>query len=184
MAAIVPFIPLILGAGGTLMQGDAANRDAKSQAMQLQQQAGQDRAVAQLEAGNRRRSARYAQSRALALAAASGAGASDPSVVNIISGLEGEGEFGALAAMYEGETSARGLEYAGKTQRSEGKAARNASYLKAGTTLLSGGSAWADKYGGGGFDNPGRGGSYASFGAPAMQDFNLDTSLVRSPRWG
>lgn len=183
MAAIVPFIPFIIGAAGTLMQGDAANQAGKSEALQLQQEAGQERARSQLEASNRRRSARYAQSRALALAAASGAGASDPTVVDIIGNLAGEGEFGALAAMYEGETSARNLEYAGKVRRREGKAAKSASYLKAGATLLSGGSAWADKYGGGGFDNVGRGGS-VTFGEPAMQSFNLDTSLVRSPRWG
>lgn len=147
MATLIPFI---IAAGGTLIQGDAAHRAGQSEQMQLEQQAGQDRALSQLEANNRRRSSRYAQSRALALAAASGAGASDPTVVNIISGLEGEGEYGALAAMYEGETSARGLQYGGKARRNDGRAARNASYLKAGSTLLAGGSAWADKYGGNG----------------------------------
>jgi hypothetical protein len=143
MAALTPYL---LSAGGTLMQGQAADSSAASEAAQLNQQAGQERAVSQLDAITQRRSARYAQSRAQAVAAASGAGASDPTVVDVISGIAGEGEFQALTSLYTGEDRARGMEFSGKVRRREGKAAQAASYLKASGTLLSGESTWQDRY--------------------------------------
>lgn len=137
----------LIGAGGTILEGEAANAGGKSEQMQLNQQAGQDRAASQVEATQIRRSARYAQSRALALAAASGAGASDPTVVNIIGGIAGEGEFQALSSLYTGEESARGKEFAGSIARKEGRTAKSASYFKAAGTVLSGASSWGGKYG-------------------------------------
>lgn len=148
MAQFAAFIPYIVAAGGTLLSGSSEKGAARSQALQLEQQAGQDRATSQRAAAEQRRSARYLQSRALALAAASGAGASDPTVTSIISNIEGEGEYGALVAMYEGEDVARGKEHAAAVARKQGKAAATAGALKAGGTLLSGGSSWYDKYGG------------------------------------
>lgn len=144
MAAL---IPLIFSAAGTLMQGQAAKDAADSEAAQLEQNAGQERAISQLDASTQRRSARYAQSRAQAVAAASGAGASDPTVVDVISNIEGEGEFQALSSLYTGEERARGMEFGGKVRRREGQAAKTASYLKAGSTLLSGASSWQGQYG-------------------------------------
>lgn len=183
MAQFAVFIPYIVAAAGTLLSGASEKGAAKSQALQLEQNAGQERATSQLGMAEQRRSARYMQSRALALAAASGAGASDPSVVNVISSIEGEGEFRALASLYEGESAARQMELGAKVARKQGKAAGTASYLKAGSTLLAGGNSWADKYGGGGFSNPGRGGSPASYGSPTMQNFGVDEGLVRQPRF-
>jgi hypothetical protein len=156
MAGFAAFIPYIVAAAGTLLQGASAKQAAESEASQLESIAGQTRAASQREMANRRRAARYAQSRAQALAAASGAGASDPSVVDLISDLEGEGEYGALAAMFEGEDRARGLEFGATLSRKQGQAAMSSSALKAGSTLLSGGSSWYDKYGGQGAPgNPG-----------------------------
>lgn len=170
----------LIGAGGTILQGEAANASGKSEQMQLNQQAGQDRAISQIEATRVRRSARYAQSRALALAAASGAGASDPTVVNLIGGIAGEGEFQALSALYTGEESARGQEFAGKIARKEGSSAKTASYFKAAGTLLSGASSWADKYGGDGgfgsaFDSRGRVKGSVVQGT-SIADYNLGSS--------
>lgn len=150
MAQFVAFIPAILGAAGTIMGGQAEKRAAESTAMQLERNAGLSRAVSQLEAVQRRRSARYAQSRAQAVAAASGAGASDPTVVNLIASLEGEGEMGALASLFEGEESARNMEYAAQVARRTGKAASTGASIKAASTILGGASSWYDKYGGGG----------------------------------
>jgi hypothetical protein len=177
------FIPYIVAAAGTLLQGASQKGQAKSEALQLEQQAGQDRASSQRAAGEQRRSARYLQSRVQALAAASGAGASDPTVVNLIGDIAGEGEFRALSALYEGESSARGMEYGARLARKTGKAAATASYLKAGSTLLGGASSWYDKYGSGGFSNPGRGGGLANYGTPTMQNFALDEGLIRQPRF-
>lgn len=143
-------IPFAIAALGTVIQGEAADRNSKIEGAQLQQQAGQSRAEGQLRAVQERRSARYVQSRALAVAAASGAGASDPTVVNLISDIAGEGEFRALTSLYEGESAGNKMEYGAKIRRREGKAAATSSALNAAGTLLSGSSSWAAKYGGGG----------------------------------
>ena len=61
-------------------------------------------------ASEQRRQGRLLSSRALAVAAASGAGAGDPTVENIIGDIGAEGEFRALSEMFIGEERARGLE--------------------------------------------------------------------------
>lgn len=150
MAQFAAFIPYIVAAAGTLLGGASEKGAARSQALQLEQNAGQDRASAQRAAIEQRRNARYMQSRVQALSAASGAGATDPTVVNLQDNIDAAGEYGALTAMYEGESAARGEEFAAQVARKTGKAAASASYLKAGSTLLAGASSWYDKYGGGG----------------------------------
>jgi hypothetical protein len=181
VAQFIAFIPAILGAAGTLMGSSAQKQAAESQAMQLEQNAGQARAISQREAAERRRSVRYAQSRVKALAASSGAGASDPTVVNLIADLEGEGEMGALAALYEGEEQARGMEYSAKVARRTGQAASTAGALRAGGTILGAASSWYDKYGGGGA--PGALTSSAAAGT-AMADFaNQNRGGIYSPRY-
>lgn len=157
MAQFAAFIPYIVGAAGTLLQGSSAKGSAASEALQLEQQAGQDRASAQRAAYNERRNARYMQSRLQALAAASGAGATDPTVVNLSNQIDAEGEYAALTAMYEGEDTARSREFAATVARKQGSSAATAGYLKAGGTLLSGASSWYDKYGAGGPNGNDRG---------------------------
>lgn len=150
MAQFAAFIPYVVAAAGTLLGGASEKGSARSQALQLEQQAGQDRASSQRAAVEQRRSARYVQSRLQALAAASGAGATDPTIVKLSNDIDAAGEYAALTAMYEGESTARGEEFAAQVARRTGKAAATASYAKAGSTLLSGASSWYDKYGGGG----------------------------------
>lgn len=175
MGQLLAFLPALIGAGGTILQGVKADLAARSQALQLEQSAGQDRATSQRAAIEQRRAARYLQSRAQALAAASGAGASDPTVTKIIGDIAGEGEYGALVAMYEGEDAARAKETAAKVARKTGSAMANASYLKAGTTLLSGASSWYDKYGGGG---PGGNGSAFARGGGLRSSVSAGTSIA------
>jgi hypothetical protein len=149
-------------ASGELQAGANAEAQAKAnaqalefQAAQLEQQAGQERAASQRAAGEREREARLLQSRALALSAASGAGAFDPSVVQIISELAGEGAYRAGLELYEGESKAKSAELAAASRRLEakgeiqaGKAAREGYEMAAGLSLVSGaGSILSKKYG-------------------------------------
>ncbi len=136
---------MAVGMAGDYMAGRAEKKAAISDAKQLQYRAGQTRASAQRAAGEERRDARYLSSRARAVAAASGAGASDPTVVNLLADIEAEGEYNALARMYEGEESARGDQYAARARRSEGNAAMNAAYFG---MVGRAGSTFATKYGG------------------------------------
>lgn len=122
--------------GASIYQGREANKAAKEEAKQLERRAGSERASSQRSAAEQKREARLVQSRALALAASSGAGASDPTIVNMMADIEGEGEYRALTELYVGEERARGDEAAAKARRREGKVARNLGYLKAASTIF------------------------------------------------
>lgn len=135
-----------LQAGGTIIGSSAQSRELKREAVQLDQQAGQDRASSQRAAMEQRRQARLLQSRALARAAATG-GASDPTVVNILANLEGEGEYRALTALYEGEERARNSEMQADARRREAKNAKKAGLIQAGGQVLQGAATIYGRYG-------------------------------------
>lgn len=137
LALIATVAGTALDAGGTILSGRAESKQLKSQARQLEAMAGNTRGTAQRSAREERRQAKLASSRALAVAAASGGGATDPTVVNIMADLEAEGEYRALAQMYEGEEMARSQQAEALARRKEAKNVKRASYMKAGSTILS-----------------------------------------------
>ena len=147
-----------LSAGGTIIGANAEARSLKSEATQLDTQAGQDRASSQRAAIEQRRQARLLQSRAQAVGAASG-GASDPTVVNIISRLAGEGQYRALTALYEGEEMARSKEMQARARRQEAKNTKRAGYISAAGQVLGGASSIYSRFGGGGPSGSSSGGS-------------------------
>jgi len=71
--------------------------------------AGREIAASQRVAAEERRQSELVASRALAVAASSGAGVTDPTVVRLIAQTKGEGVYRANLALYEGETRARQL---------------------------------------------------------------------------
>ena len=127
------------------------------EAKQLEQQAGQEIASSQRAASEERRRARIIASRSLALAAASGAGASDTTVSNLLADIEGEGAYRASLALYQGEESARKLRMGADGKRYEGQAAADGADIKASAydleaagTVISGASSIYGKYNDGG----------------------------------
>ena len=117
------------------------------QAAQGRQIAGQERATAQRAAMEQRRQGRLLSSRALARAAASGAGAGDPTVELILGDIGAEGEFRAKSELFIGEERARGFEtqadlliFESEQERRGGRTARKASERQAFTQLLGGGA--------------------------------------------
>ena len=101
----------------------ARNKVAKEfEAQQLEQQAGQSIAISQRAASRERRNAQVIASRALALAAASGGGASDSSVNNLLADINNEGAYRASIALYQGEENARRLRLSAAGKRYEGEA--------------------------------------------------------------
>lgn len=135
-AAIIPYV---LSGVGTIMQysaqkaaGKAAQQQAAMQAEQIRQQsemearanevrAGEERSTAQRLASEARRVARIKQSRALAVAAASGAGTVDPTIINIIGGLGEEGRYNADSELFKGEDSAKYREWLAQAGRVSGR---------------------------------------------------------------
>lgn len=151
MAEALPIALAVAGtamsAGGTILGAKNEASALTSEADQLDAQAGVYRASSQREAMEQRRQATLTGSRALTLAAASGGGASDPTVMNILANISGEGEYRALTALYDGEEKARSNEFEAGTRRKEAKNTKTAGYIKAGSTILSAGATMADRYG-------------------------------------
>lgn len=120
--------------------------DAQSfQAAQLRQGADNAMAVGTHRAEDVGRQEALVQSRALAVAAASGGGASDPGVVALIARNAQEGAYRKAVALYEGEDRSRALKLAADVKDYEGKSGRVSSAINAAgqvygatTTLLTG----------------------------------------------
>jgi len=176
----------IISAVGTIAGGMQANAQGKAQkqayeyaaattrqqadyiAKQEEQRAGQERAASQRAAMEEKRKGRLVGSRAQAVAAASGGGALDPTIVDIGADIAGEGEYRAMTSLYQGEEAARGLEgsaavrryagnneaellqYQGRAAAAAGRSKMMGSFLSAAGSIGSAGSSLYSKYGGGG----------------------------------
>lgn len=131
------------------MGGESAAAAGRLQQKQYEAQAKAEAATGQREGIERKRQSDLLASRALAIAAASGGGALDPTVVNIIAGIDAQGDYGARSAIYGGETAAQGSRLKGALSLYEGKAARQAARIQALSQLV---------------------GSYSDYSAMAGQD--------------
>ena len=130
-------VPAALGATGTILgfigsmgaassakrAADRARMAAEIEAQQLTQQGGQAVAGSQREAWSERRKAELLASRGLAIAAASGGGAADPTVTKILANITGEGSYRAALALYAGEDRKRQLDFGAAARRYEGQSA-------------------------------------------------------------
>lgn len=132
---------------GTIMEGRDAYKARQREANQMESMANEERAVAQRRAIQARKRAEKAKSRAKAVAAASGAGATDPTVENIMGDLEDQGTMAALSELYEGETRGRNLEFGARQRKKLGKSQLRSSRYNAVGSLLEGGSSLYDRYG-------------------------------------
>ena len=151
----------ILGVRGQMQAGQAAEEGgiaarsaAEYEARQAEVRAGQERAKSQREMLDQRRKEKFLQSELVARAAASGAGASDPTVNKLARGIAAEGELRALTALYEGEAKARGYQDMATLSRFKGGQAYRAGKVKkrayttaAGVSLLGGVGSMFSKYG-------------------------------------
>lgn len=131
----------LLTAAGTGVKAVSQYSQGKSAQRQLYRQAGATRASAQRDAIAERKRALLLQSRALAVAAASGAGGvQDPTIEKLIADIGTQGEMNALGSLYEGEETALGMEAEGRARKREGRA-------RAVSTVLSTGADMMGKYG-------------------------------------
>jgi hypothetical protein len=172
MAAALPYILTVAGtiisASGQREAANAQNKMYERRAEQEQAQANREadilemranesQAVGQRKAQEKRRQARIMQSRATAVAASSGAGAVDPSVLDAIGGIAGEGELAAANELYEGNDAASFQRYqAGVTRatgvnngnqlRYQGKINQYAGKMAATGTIIGGASSLYSMY--------------------------------------
>lgn len=131
------------------------NRAAKEvEATTLRQRAGEEIAVSQQRAIEEKRRAGLVASRVLAVARG---GATDPTVINLLANISGEGAYRAAVRIYEGKEAARGLKNQANASAYEGELAEEAGNFQsyayknaAKASLLKGVGSMFDSYGGGG----------------------------------
>lgn len=141
LAAAAPYISLATTAVSAYSQNEAGKAglaEGKLAQIQADRNANAEEAMAQQQAAADRKKARYLRSRALAVAGASGAGASDPTVTDILTGIDSEGEMNALTALYEGRIRADNTRAQGAAYAREGRAGRTAATGRAAATVATG----------------------------------------------
>lgn len=151
MSGFEALIPVVLSVAGGVAGGISARRAGEYESQQADVAAGQAQAASQRAAQEQLRRGRFAASRAQAVAAASGAGASDPTVMDIIGDITAEGAYRSRLALYEGDDRARAYKERGKTAEFAGRSRQRAGYLQAAGAVAGGylkNRTLLDKYGG------------------------------------
>lgn len=138
LAANAGTIGTALTAAGTIYGGVRAYQGAKSEAQSLKKKGDDEFAIAQRQAMRTRQEKDRLLSRQRAVAAASGAGATDPSVEAVMGRTEKEGEYNALLDMYRGTQNRNDLYAEANTTRQEGTSKLIGSFIDAGGTIYSG----------------------------------------------
>lgn len=134
---------LVVGIAGQAQSKKAGKADAAFTAEQLRARAERSRAQGQRVAAEERRQARLLES---ALQARAGGGGLDPTIAKLQADIAGEGEFRALAALYEGDTGALGDEVSADAGLRSQRARSTASNYAMASTALSGASTMYGKY--------------------------------------
>lgn len=135
---IIAGIGTLLSTAGAVAGAETKSENLKTEAAYRDQQAAETRAAAQRNAMQKREQAKTVLSRQQAIAAASGGGATDPGVVDLMAETASEGDLRARYTQYEGDARAQGMNYQAAINRWSADRAQTEGYLKAGATLLSG----------------------------------------------
>ncbi len=152
----------VVSIAGSMQAGKAAKRAGLQQQAAMEYQAQQDEingkqamAVAERDAAEQRRQGDLMQSRAIALMAASGGGATDIGNVTILARNAGETAYRSAVAIYNGEEQVRthaeeatAARLSGQAAAQSGRDAEKAYMFKAVSSGLSGGSSLFSQYGG------------------------------------
>lgn len=114
--------------------GKAQKQSNYMAASQMDESAKQQQAIGQSNAAEEIRQSELQQSRALAIAGASGGSASDPDILRIVGDLAKEGRLAAETQMYNGNESARALRAGAKIARWEGDQAEKGAAIQGAAT--------------------------------------------------
>lgn len=147
------FASNMAASNATRLMAQRRQQAAEYTAAQLETNAGQVTAAGQASANEVRRQGSIVNSNLLASAAASGGGASDPTIVNLIARNAGETAYRAALADYEGQDAARTLRMKGAAARygaaltsADAEAAATSYKTRALSTALTGASSLFSKY--------------------------------------
>lgn len=138
----------IVSAAGTIVGGFERQGEANAQSNQLIRNAGAAQAVGQRNALNSDLMTRLALSRGTAVAAASGAGVTDPTVENIQATTAARGQYAALTDLYNGNSQAQSDMMRAAYTRQAGNLAMAQTSFDATKTLAGSAKTLLDRYGG------------------------------------
>ncbi|NSY17266.1 hypothetical protein [Neorhizobium sp. AL 9.2.2] len=127
-----------ISAIGQIQSGKQQDAMAQYQADQMEQQAKDKMAVASRDAEQEGKKKDALLSRQVALAANSGGGVQNQSVLKILEDTEAAGQYNVSTAIYNGQQEAAGLRSQAEATRMEGRAASSGAALGAAGTLISG----------------------------------------------
>jgi hypothetical protein len=151
--AALPFIAMaaslagsVVSAAGTLAAGKAEQRAKNYEAAQLDAEAKQKQAEAQIEGERYQRKKELTLSTLQNEAGASGFSATDPTSLALADEISRYGTYQQQLAQYGGENQRAGLEAQAQGRRLTGEAERIGSRYKAVGTILGGISSMASKY--------------------------------------
>lgn len=169
-----------------LQAGQQRKAAAEFEANVLESNATQRIAIAQRDMFDAQRTTRLVQSRAQAVAAASGGGATSPTALTVMGAMAKEGAYNASRALYSGEEAARGMRLQAFEKRAEGEFAeiggdlqsqaaqgrgRAAEYQSYASIASSVGGMYG-KYGGRGFGSSGSGSGAVNLNSGGAGDVN------------
>ncbi len=136
--AILGVLGTVVSAGGSILAGQQAKAAANFEAKQLERQANEKRAQATREVAQQYADRKELMGNQIAVAAASGGGASDPTVMDLLGDTAAYGYVQNQNTYANAENIGRQLEGQADAKRIEGKNAQTASFINAGSSLLSG----------------------------------------------
>lgn len=138
LADVAAVAAVAASAAAAAQQGAVAQKRANFEAGAAQQQAAREQQIASLEAARFERQESAVQAQSRARRGASGVSVGSGSSLLVDAAMVEESLFGAALIRSAGEARATRLRQQADLSRFDGRAARSASFLKAGTTLLSG----------------------------------------------
>jgi hypothetical protein len=138
MALALPIMGGLISGAGEIRAGQAAKQSADFQAEQMRRNADATESASQRAAAGELRKSQFIQSRALAVAGASGGGVLDPTVLNLVSGIAGEGALAAETELYNGRVNAQGMRTQAMATAYEGLQRKRASKIGALTSVIGG----------------------------------------------
>lgn len=125
----------ILGAGATIYGGFKAKEQADAVAAQMKAKGDSEFAIAQRKSMDSQERTKMVLGQQKAVAAASGGGATDPSVMAIMGKTQQKGDYNSMIDMYNGAVSRGDMYTAADNTESEGKSKLLSSFLGAGSTI-------------------------------------------------
>lgn len=124
-------------AGGHLYKAWQIKKNKQREAAALRDAKNRTMAATTREMAEEERNREYMHSRAIALAAASGAGVDDPTMVKLLGDLQAEGKYRVMSRLWSGQDDAEGLIFRAEAAQREANTAMTVGAINAVTSVLS-----------------------------------------------